>query len=118
MLGDCKRACKYLKKAAMAAAESSEYLDWLGRAYEGRAWTSNPLSAIVMEKNARQAFERAAQLNRKNPDALSDLFNYYAQEPAVLGGGYEKAESVAEKMWAIDPAQGDFEQWKLAQRRP
>lgn len=117
MLADFKKATKYLKKTVIAAPENSEYIDWLGRAYDKRAELSNPLSAAVLEKKAGAAYERAVQLNPKNAGALSDLFNYYLEKPAVLGGGYGKAKSVAEKMPAADSSLALLEQWELAQKR-
>jgi tetratricopeptide (TPR) repeat protein len=116
MLGELKKATTYLKRAVIAAPES-EFFDWLGRAYVRRAETSNPLSAPVLAKKAKQALEQAVQLNPKNTEALSDLFDYFLQAPAVLGGGYEKARTVAEKMWSVNSSLAFFEQWRLSQKR-
>ena len=117
MLGEFKKATGYLKKAVRAAPENSAFFDWLGRAYVRRAETSNPLSAPLLAKKAKQAFERAVQLNPKNTEALSDLFDYYLQAPAVLGGSYDTAATVAEKMWSINSSEAMFEQWRLSQKR-
>jgi tetratricopeptide (TPR) repeat protein len=117
MLSEFKKATRYLKQALIAAPENSEFFDWLGRAYVRRADTSNPLSAPLLAKKAKEAFERAVQLNPKNTEALSDLFDYYLQAPAVLGGSYDKAGTVAEKMSAVDFSQALFEQWRLSQKR-
>jgi hypothetical protein len=59
----------------------------------------------------------AVRLNPKNSEALSDLFNYCLRTPAILGGGHEKAETVAEKMSAVDPVESFWERWEVAQRR-
>lgn len=124
MLGEFKKATQYLGKAVIAAPKNSEYIDWLGRAYGMRAEASNPLSAVVLARKAKEKFKRAVQLNPKNVDALSDLFEYYLQvplvylqAPLVLGRRYEKAEAVAEKMSAIDPPKAFFEEAELAQKR-
>ncbi|MBV8069805.1 MAG: hypothetical protein JO270_07875 [Acidobacteriaceae bacterium] len=117
MLGDFKRANIYLKKAIAAAPETSEYFDWLGRAYARRAETSNPLSAVILSKKARQAFERAVQLNPKNSEAVSDLFDYYLESPRLLGRSYERAGNVAERMSAINRDEASFEEWRLAGKR-
>jgi tetratricopeptide (TPR) repeat protein len=117
MLGDFKKATKYLKKAVMSAPENSQYVDWLGRAYRERVDTSNPLSAAILMKEAQKTFKLAVRLNPTNVEALSDLFNYCLDAPAVLGGGYERAESIAEKMSAVDPYQASWQRWEIAQRR-
>lgn len=117
MLGDFKKASSYLEKAAAAEPGNSDYADWLGRSYGKRAEVSNFLSAPRLALKARQAFERAVRLDPKNADALSDLFDYYLEAPGFLGGGYDKAAGVAEKMSAVDPAEGYFEQAELAQKQ-
>jgi tetratricopeptide (TPR) repeat protein len=117
MLGDFKKATQYLQMAAADGRANAEYMDWLGRAYGKRAETSNPLMAPGLASKARQAFERAVELDPKNGDALSDLFDYYLEAPGFLGGGYEKALAVAESTAKFDPAQGYFEKAKLAQKQ-
>src|SRR5207302_2669975 len=107
----------YLQKAAAAEPVSSDYMDWVGRAFGKRAETANPLSAPLLASKARQAFERAVALDPKNSEALSDLFDYYLEAPGFLGGGYDKAYDVAQKISAVDPPEGYFEKARLAQKR-
>jgi tetratricopeptide (TPR) repeat protein len=116
MLADFKKATDYLQKANTAQPDSSEYLDWLGRAYGRRAELSNPLLAPALASKARQAFERAVELDSTNRDALSDLFEYYLNAPHFLGGGYDKATGVADRMAGVDPSEAFFAQAKLAQK--
>jgi tetratricopeptide (TPR) repeat protein len=117
MLGDFKRATESLQRAAAAEPANSEYMDWLGRAFGKRAETANLLSAPGLASKARQAFERSVELDPKNAEALSDLFDYYLDAPGFLGGGYDKALAVAEKISAVDPPEGYFAKAKLAQKR-
>jgi tetratricopeptide (TPR) repeat protein len=116
MMGDFKKATDYLQQAVDARPQDSDYLDWLGRAWGKRAETSNPLMAPGYASKARQAFERAVELNAKNGEALSDLFDYYLEAPGFLGGGYPKAMRVAEQIAANDPAEGYFAKAQLAQK--
>lgn len=116
MLGDFKKASEYLLKAAANEPKNSEYMDWVGRSYGKRAETSNPLMAPGYASKARQAFEAAVQLDPKNSDALADLFDFYLEAPGFLGGGRDKAMTIAEKTSAFDPAEGYFEKAKLAQK--
>jgi tetratricopeptide (TPR) repeat protein len=117
MLGDFKHATVYLQKATAAQPGSSEYMDWLGRAYGRHAEIANPLSAPSLASKARQAFERSVQLDPRNSEALSDLFDYYLNAPGFLGGGYDKALAVADRIVAVDPSEGYFAKAKLAQKR-
>jgi tetratricopeptide (TPR) repeat protein len=117
MMGEFKKSVEFLQKAAEIEPRNSEYMDWLGRAYGKRAETSNPLFAPGLASKARQAFEKAVELDSKNQDALGDLFDFYLEAPGFLGGGMDKALGVAGKTTSIDPAEGYFEQAKVAQKR-
>lgn len=117
MRGNFKAASEALERATQAGPSNSDYFDWLGRAYGRRAETSNPLMAPVWASRARQAFEKSVQLDPKNRDALADLFDYYLEAPGFLGGGYDKAFAVAEKVSAIDPGEAYYDRFKLDQKR-
>jgi tetratricopeptide (TPR) repeat protein len=117
MTGNFKKASDALERAVTENPKSSEYFDWLGRAYGKRAEMSNPLMAPGLASKARQAFEKAVQLDGKNRDALDDLFDYYLEAPGFLGGGFDKASDVAERISAIDPGEGYYDRFKLDQKR-
>jgi tetratricopeptide (TPR) repeat protein len=117
MLGEFKKAAEYLQIAVQERPNKANYYDWLGRAYGRRAETGNPLMAPSLASKAREAFEKAVDLDPQNADALSDVFDYYLEAPGFLGGGYDKAMMIAERTSKIDPAQGYFEKAKLAQKR-
>jgi tetratricopeptide (TPR) repeat protein len=117
MTGDFKRSAEFLQKASAAQPTNSEYMDWIGRVYGKKAETGNPLTAPSNASKARQAFERAVELDPHNSDALADLFDYYLEAPGFLGGGYGKAMAVAEKIAVFDPPEGYFCKAKLAQKR-
>jgi predicted Zn-dependent protease len=117
MSGDFKKSTDYLLKVTSADPSKSEYWDWLGRAYGRRAETSMPFAAPGLASKARVAFEKAVEVDPKNLEALSDLFEYYLEAPNFLGGGYDKAMAIADKTAKLDPAEGYFEAAKLAQKR-
>ncbi len=117
MSGEFKKAAEYLERASNESPTNSEYVDWLGRAYGRRAEVSNPLLAASLASKARTAFEKSVQLDGNNRDALDDVFDFYLEAPGFLGGGYEKAAAVAEKLSAIDPGEGYYDEFKLDQKR-
>jgi len=78
---------------------------------------ANILSAPGLAMKARTAFESAVRLDPKNSDALSDLFDYYLSAPGFMGGGYEKAKDVADKIATVDPPEGFSVKARLAQHR-
>lgn len=117
MMGDFKKAVEYFQHAVDADPNSSDKALWLGRAWGRRAETSNPFVAPGYASKARQWLEKAVQLDDKNSDAMSDLFDYYLDAPGFLGGGYDKAQAIARKIADVDPAEGYFARAKLAEKR-
>jgi len=117
MQGEYKKATEMLEKAVAAEPANSDYELWLGRAFGRRAETASPFTAAPNANKARQHFERAVQLNPRNMDALSDLFEYYLEAPGFMGGGLDKAVGIADRMAAIDEVDGHWAQARLAERR-
>ena len=117
MMAEFKQATEALEKAASADPSNAETALWLGRAYGRRAETSSPFTAPGHASRARQWFEKSVQLNSTNPEALSDLFEYYLEAPGFLGGGLDKAEALMRKIAEVDPAEGHWAQARLAEKR-
>jgi tetratricopeptide (TPR) repeat protein len=117
MQGEFKQATDFFLKATEEQPNNSDYMDWLGRVYGRRAETSSFLTAPSFASKAREAFERAVELNPSNKDALADLFDYYLNAPGFMGGGYDKASAVAQRTVAIDPPEAYYEKAKLAEKR-
>ena len=117
MSGDYKKATDALEKAVAADPNNSDYYLWLGRAYGRRAETSNPLSALGHASKARQYFERSAQLNPRNIEALNDLLEYYMEAPGFMGGGMDKAKATVARIAQVDPSEGHWAQSTLDETR-
>ena len=116
MQTDYKKATEALEKAVAADPSSSEIALWTGRAFGRRAETSSVLTAPGYASKARQFFEKSAQLNPRNLEALTDLFEYYLEAPSFLGGGVEKAAATSARIAQIDAAEGYWTQAKLAEK--
>ncbi len=117
MLGEYKRATEVLDKAlAMGNASPALYL-WLGRAYGRRAETSSPFTAPGYASHAQKMFEKAVELDLSNKAAVGDLFDYYMAAPGFLGGGLNKAEALAQKLAALDPAEANYLKAQIDQKR-
>lgn len=117
MQGDYKKAAEAFEAALKRDPQNSMAALWLGRAYGRRAETSSPFTAPAYASRARQNFERAVQLDPRNLEALSDLFEYYLDAPGFLGGGVDKAEALVARIAAIDASEGHWAQAKLAEKR-
>jgi tetratricopeptide (TPR) repeat protein len=116
-LGDYKRAVEALEKAAAARPGDSVIRLWLGRAYGRRAETSNLFVAPSYASKARQAFEKSVALDPSNKEALNDLFSYYLEAPGFLGGGFEKAQALVERIRVLDPAEAEYALAQIAEKK-
>src|SRR5579864_4505190 len=117
MIGEYKKATEALEKAVAAEPNNSDYVLWLGRAYGRRAETSNPLSALSHASKARQYFERAAQLNPRNLEALNDLLEFQLEAPGFMGGGLDQARTTIARISQVDPSEGHWAQSTLEEKR-
>jgi len=117
MLGDYKKASEAFQKALALEPGNSQFALWLGRSFGRRAETALPFSAPKYASKARGYFEKAVALDPHNEEALSGLFDYYLEAPGFLGGGYDKAETIAQRIAERNPAEGQFAQARLADRR-
>jgi len=97
---DAISACEH---AAQIAQGNSSYHMWLGRSYGKKAQQLSLMAAYKMAKLLRAEFETAANLDPKNGEALSDLGEFYAHAPSIVGGGYGKAEAVAHQLDGFAP---------------
>jgi tetratricopeptide (TPR) repeat protein len=116
-MGEYKKATEALEKAIALEPDNAEYHLWMGRAFGRRAETSSMVTAPGYASKARQYFESAARLNPKSLEAQSDLFEYYLEAPGFLGGGQDKAAATAAEIARISPAEGDWAQARLAEKR-
>jgi tetratricopeptide (TPR) repeat protein len=78
---------------------------WLGRALGLKASHASPFVALGLARKVHMAFERAIELDATNVYAMNDLGEYYVAAPAIIGGGLDKAETLAATMLRLYPAQ-------------
>jgi tetratricopeptide (TPR) repeat protein len=83
---------------------NSDYHLWLGRSLGEKADKASFVTAYNLAKRARSELEQAVQMNPRNAAALADLGEFYNSAPGVVGGGTDKAESVARELDRVDPA--------------
>ena len=76
-------------------SSNSSAQDWMGRAYGMKASRSGALNGFVLARKVRDSFQAAVKLDPGNRAAVNDLSEYYIGAPSVVGGGLEKAASLA-----------------------
>ena len=92
------------ESAAALAPTNSAYALELARAYGAKADHSGALTGMRMIGKIRGSFEKAVQLDPKSIDALSDLGQFYAEAPGVVGGGTDKAREIVARLQPLSPA--------------
>jgi len=105
-LRDYEKAVDWLEKAAALAPARSEVQLWLGRAYARRAVEASLFSKPGLAKQAKEAFERAVELDANNLDARDDLLQFYLQAPGFMGGSVDKAREQAAEIRKRDATRG------------
>ena len=90
---------------------------WLGRALGEKADNASFLSAFNLAKRARAELEQAVNLNPADGEALSDLGEFYASAPGVVGGGVDKAQALIGTLQKVDPARAHILLGRIAGSR-
>jgi tetratricopeptide (TPR) repeat protein len=111
-MGDYKAAIDDLEKAVRQEPDVSDHYLWLGRAWGRRAETSVFFLAVKYASETRKNFEKAVQLNPSSIEAVNDLLTFYLEAPGVIGGGVERATTLAATVREKDPVE---HQYALAQ---
>jgi cytochrome c-type biogenesis protein CcmH/NrfG len=108
------RACQ---KAVAIEPSNSRYHLWLGRVYGEKADHSSFWSAASLAKKVRAEFETAVRLDPNDVEARSDLGEYYLEAPGLMGGGKDKAETEAQQISSLDPAQAHIMKARIAEKK-
>jgi tetratricopeptide (TPR) repeat protein len=97
--------------------QNSNYHLWLGRAVGEKADRASFMTAYSLGKRVRVEFEAAVKLDPRNAEALSDLGDFYKEAPGIVGGGMDKAESIAAQLGKVDPAGAHQLRARMAESR-
>src|SRR5579875_274370 len=89
--------------ALRTLANDSSAQDWAGRAYGMQANGAGPIAGLRLALKVRSAFETAVRLDPANGAAVNDLSEYYIDAPSIVGGGLDKAASLADRSAAQLP---------------
>ncbi len=105
---DAPRAVDWLEKAVELNPRSSEYYDWLGKAYGTQAQNASKLKQAFLANRTKSAWEKAIALDPRNLEAKEDMIQYYLQAPGFLGGDRNKARAIAQDIKRQSPYRGAF----------
>lgn len=107
---------------AVAACERAVALDgrnsnnhlWYGRALGEKADRVSFVRAYGLAKRVKAEFETATALDPRNAEALSALGEYYTEAPGIVGGGKDKAATVARQLDDVDRARAEELRGRIA----
>lgn len=117
VLGQWDAAVQDCQQAAQLDPGNSVYHMWLGRTYGEKADRASFFTAFSLGKRVLIEFQTATRLDPRNAEALSDLGEFYLEAPAMIGGGLDKAESVAQELERISPARAAELRARIAEER-
>ena len=95
-----------LEKAAWTLPRNARIQNALGDAYGMAAQKAPIYSKFGWAMKCKAAYERAVELEPRNPDYHWSLMGYFQLAPRIAGGGFDKAYAEAERIRALDPVGG------------
>jgi tetratricopeptide (TPR) repeat protein len=104
------------EKAVALAPDNGLYHLWLGRIYGEKADRSGFLKAAGLAGKVRTEFERAVALSPNSWEARTDLAEFYAEAPGIVGGGKDKALAQAERLTPLNPAMAHWVRARIAEK--
>lgn len=111
MIAEWDRGIAACERARNLDPQKSLYSLWLGRVYGEKADRARFISAAGLAKKVRTSFERAVELDPRSWEARTDLAEFYAEAPGMVGGGKDKAREQAKILMTLNPAMAH---WVLA----
>jgi tetratricopeptide (TPR) repeat protein len=114
MEADYRQAVDVLEHGVALNPDDSMANLWLGRAYGRRAEIAFATTALGLARKARRSLEKAVQLDARNFEAIDDLFEFYLQAPALIGGGVEKARGLLPLIARDNPVHYDIAHARIA----
>lgn len=116
-LGQWDAAVRNCEHAVRLEGQNADFHMWLGRALGEKANKASFLTAFSLGKRVLAEFQTAARLDPRDAAALADLGAFYVEAPSVVGGGLDKAESVAKQLDRVDAPRAAELRARIAQER-
>ncbi len=104
--GDLDGAAASLERAVSEAPGDASAHHLLGAVYGLQANRGSMFAKMRLAGKMREHFERAVELAPDELEYRESLLQYYAQAPAVAGGGADKARAQAAEISRRDPVRG------------
>jgi Tfp pilus assembly protein PilF len=106
--GDFAKASDEAQKAVSLDDSKSDYHLLLGNAWSGLIDSVGMFKKMSLGRQIKAEFEKVVAEDPKNIPARTALAEFYAQAPAMMGGGADKAVDQVKQISALDPIQGHY----------
>lgn len=113
--GRLENAAEYLKRAVTESPDDAAAHHLLAEAYGRQANSSGMITKMRLVGRIREHYERAVALAPDEIEYRESLLEYYAQAPAAMGGGLNKARAEAAQIAKRDRVRGLVAFGRLAQ---
>ncbi len=104
--GSMDSALEILKRAVDAEPGRAEAHFWLAQVAGTEAAHRWAVGAFFLAKRAKREFERAVQLDPRNPQYLEGLGRFLSRAPGIVGGDRDSARALALNLEKIDRMRG------------
>jgi len=104
--GEPAEAVRQLERSVALNPTSARGFNALGDAYGLSAQKAGLFSKLGLAKQCLASYEQAVKLEPGVVSFRLSLLAYYAQAPALAGGGREKAITAAKEIQRLDPLRG------------
>jgi tetratricopeptide (TPR) repeat protein len=116
MVEEWDAAVSSCERAVQLDPQNSFFHLWMGRAYGEKAGHASPFVAMGIAKKVHVSFERAVELDPGNWEARTDLAEFYAEAPGIVGGGKDKARAQSDALMPTNPAMGHWVLARIAEK--
>jgi tetratricopeptide (TPR) repeat protein len=113
--GDLNEALLFAQHAVELDGSNSNFHLALGKVYGEMADRANYFSAASLAIKFRKEVETSIALDPRNLDALDAMMLFKYQAPGIMGGSKDEAQSLVEKIAAINPTEGFLSRAELAE---
>jgi tetratricopeptide (TPR) repeat protein len=113
--GDRTTPLPFAEKAVALDGRTAKYHRQVAEVLGVVAQHSNALQQLLLARRFRKEIDLALKLNPRDVQANRDLLEFYLLAPGIAGGSGREASAVAERIAAIDLAEGFLAKARIAE---